>query len=1171
MESLLRAVLTSSDNLGTFSNSSQSKRDIKLANPHLHAALTSTQLKPRPAMKLTKSAVEQPPGETACDKRLRQPDQKAPSRHSKLLEALISGVNHPTDDNNSHSSLNPDSNGFKKDKNSKPEALHKSRLFMALTSPMVSLDNLSSQNTHNLISQPDNGPAKGKANGIDPQDVLIHLQSASQNIAGHDNTNLMSIKSEQVTNDEFTIVKSNNLLDKSQTAFNSSSNCFTVDSQTPASVENCSSYKKVLSANTTMVHIKSEPQSEIVGNTDLTWENTQDQMVCNNKIEYKMEADEPFNGGVDNGESRNSNNSNSSNSLSECLTFKKECHDEASMECTFVCDLQIKAEFGNSCSTTSDYFSSNSAMGANISKKSPKPSAADHRPEVESSNLCTILQSTHKRKKNNPTHSSSLINKDDRISMVPCKKKKMLIEKNSKLLSVDNAHIDLLETDLDSPTPNREAGIFQKKSNTDAQILRRVLTEGICELRGSSNSEQSVASFPKSFAQIKDKHSAANLHLPFGTHFKPSVNQQEKTPMKSQILRAALTSMEPIVPLRKPNSESHSPPLMKISPTALKTETSSDLNAIPPLCSNPPDNTDSSGASAIKNSGKKISSVFGNSNGQDSIQTAVVEDRPQKTKCQLLLAALTASDNSKKSNLLNANESAPKQTSSEILRAALNNAEKDSQGIGAKHSQLLRAALTAVDTNKASKSWHQTNTKLTNSRLLRAVLTGKYIPDTVDYTDYSKVAHRKGPMSCNLSESKNDFSVSNTKMGTVTRSYDIVEITPNLSGGGSAAAAKKDKVQKVSPSINCNTRSSGHSILRAVLTGAIDIPHCTHESTKNNSVKHPELEANTNENHKESEVVSSCYSTIQDKKMKSNNINQTQPLSSSSSSSSSSSLSESGCKEQCCQYCGKYHSRSDSLWEYTSLFAGDTPHSCYMCNKSFNVTCLYLDHMATHTDISSKYKCEFCGRHFKHVLSYIMCRLSHIDAQKAEKVSCNLCNCEFTCRNKLKQHTQMHAKDSFTCKFCGKEFHRRVNCYLHEHNHMDKMNFTCKMCGEKFTRASDLKAHNQTHYTSELFKCSRCIKCFVTQRALKLHEETHIPVTRQDAECKKLFVQSDDLEHHQGGSSREKRKVLCEDCGLICTSRYFLAKHKTNCGGTPYTDKKFQVDMVSHSLVTIKD
>uniref|UniRef100_A0A0L8H3A5 C2H2-type domain-containing protein n=1 Tax=Octopus bimaculoides TaxID=37653 RepID=A0A0L8H3A5_OCTBM len=367
-----------------------------------------------------------------------------------------------------------------------------------------------------------------------------------------------------------------------------------------------------------------------------------------------------------------------------------------------------------------------------------------------------------------------------------------------------------------------------------------------------------------------------------------------------------------------------------------------------------------------------------------------------KHSSQLLLAALTAADDLRKTPV---SKPITRQTNSEILRAALDSSERaDSLNYHSKHSQLLRAALIAVDTNKAIKEkTHEIGPKNSNSRLLRAVLTGKYSPET------DRFCHSKTSSSPPLPSSRH-LSVASMP----------------LTGNKNTSGVKNVSQDTTKSSVNTgSSRASGHSILRAVLTGALDVPQQSVTNSSKGSA--PQARRQSRRRRRRSELDlkpnhggyfrNSDYNMSQTMELTSAaNVNdnpQTTDIAMKTEQPKESTNNEGNCEtkqlqntESCvrqrqktgneCIYCGRVHSSDDTLWLYTSLFASKKQHHfCHVCRQTFSITCLFLQHVEQHHDAQTKYRCEFCGRYFVHVLSYIMCRLSHMDAQKEEGKASN--------------------------------------------------------------------------------------------------------------------------------------------------------------------------------------
>uniref|UniRef100_A0A3B4WP42 Zinc finger protein 423 n=1 Tax=Seriola lalandi dorsalis TaxID=1841481 RepID=A0A3B4WP42_SERLL len=153
--------------------------------------------------------------------------------------------------------------------------------------------------------------------------------------------------------------------------------------------------------------------------------------------------------------------------------------------------------------------------------------------------------------------------------------------------------------------------------------------------------------------------------------------------------------------------------------------------------------------------------------------------------------------------------------------------------------------------------------------------------------------------------------------------------------------------------------------------------------------------------------------------------------------------------------------------------------SCPQCNKEdFESQDALLQHLTVHyTTTSTQYVCESCDKQFssvddlqKHLLDMHTFVLYH----------CTLCQEVFDSKVSIQVHLAVkhsNEKKLFRCTACAWDFRKEADLQLHvKHNHLGLKPRKCIFCGETFGTEVELQCHITTH--SKKFTCRFCGKAF---------------------------------------------------------------------------------------------
>ena len=224
-----------------------------------------------------------------------------------------------------------------------------------------------------------------------------------------------------------------------------------------------------------------------------------------------------------------------------------------------------------------------------------------------------------------------------------------------------------------------------------------------------------------------------------------------------------------------------------------------------------------------------------------------------------------------------------------------------------------------------------------------------------------------------------------------------------------------------------------------------------------------------------------------------------------------------------CAFCPKVMTSKQVMRRHVETHenAGQQPHACHLCKKSYKTRGYLLKHISyIHKNSQkNKWKCETCGKFFAQYGSLSIHRRMHI----GKKIACIECDQKFLHKHHLKTHMErLHLSQgkSFECQKCEKTFKTNVDLKKHQiehsylkpfkcpkcehrskyrnnmashitkHNEVDKKSFQCQLCIKTFKSSKHLTKHTICHFDGKPFACLKCEYTTKYERALKKHMKT---------------------------------------------------------------------------------
>ncbi|XP_058872922.1 zinc finger and SCAN domain-containing protein 21-like [Acipenser ruthenus] len=195
-----------------------------------------------------------------------------------------------------------------------------------------------------------------------------------------------------------------------------------------------------------------------------------------------------------------------------------------------------------------------------------------------------------------------------------------------------------------------------------------------------------------------------------------------------------------------------------------------------------------------------------------------------------------------------------------------------------------------------------------------------------------------------------------------------------------------------------------------------------------------------------------------------------------------------GQKPHHCSECGRSFSTFAELTSHQCIHTGKNLYFCSECGKSYTMLSNLSLHLRTHTG-EKPFLCTECGVTFSKLSNLT----KHLRIHTGDKLyQCSDCVKSFITKEELKRHQRIHTGERpYRCTECEKSFKHIHHLTTHQRIHTGEKPYSCTQCGKSFTQLQHLKTHLRIHTGENPYRCGQCGKSFKQFQHLKLHQRTH--------------------------------------------------------------------------------
>ncbi|KAM4525461.1 zinc finger protein 646 isoform 1-T2 [Odontesthes bonariensis] len=194
-----------------------------------------------------------------------------------------------------------------------------------------------------------------------------------------------------------------------------------------------------------------------------------------------------------------------------------------------------------------------------------------------------------------------------------------------------------------------------------------------------------------------------------------------------------------------------------------------------------------------------------------------------------------------------------------------------------------------------------------------------------------------------------------------------------------------------------------------------------------------------------------------------------------------------------CEQCGRGYRHAGSLTNHKKTHEVGS-FQCTICGKENSNASALKSHLRNHTSLK-KYSCAECGKAFRLASQLATHQRVHL-ARKAKEESYRKIDMEFftqeTENDQPHQLSEQSENVKITAENSPSEHKMEEICYSQSESCDDAVNrpFRCDLCDKSYIHHRSLTNHKKTHQVGT-FECTVCFKLFNNMAALYSHQRTH--------------------------------------------------------------------------------
>lgn len=188
------------------------------------------------------------------------------------------------------------------------------------------------------------------------------------------------------------------------------------------------------------------------------------------------------------------------------------------------------------------------------------------------------------------------------------------------------------------------------------------------------------------------------------------------------------------------------------------------------------------------------------------------------------------------------------------------------------------------------------------------------------------------------------------------------------------------------------------------------------------------------------------------------------------------------------------------------------PHICGQCDEKFRRKLQLKKHAIQKHSKSYPHTCPQCQKGFLNTFSLTRHLSAHNEINRKQ---CPDCKMIFPKWSLLVEHRrQQHKSDQrFACDICQKTFYRKVNIKQHMQLHLKESReevFQCQYenCPKFYTELRNLTAHVRSKHEGKRWTCDLCNRELATKQKMVQHIRAHLDVDRSKRILKKKSTMS---------------------------------------------------------------